>query len=575
LLAQGKAVDASKVSSASKASEWQKVLGDIEKIWIQAKADEKRYAARGIPAESVKANAAAIAEGCQFFRRFFDEPEALSHDEWFHGLSIAKACYKGEEVARLASKGHPKFSEEEMMRKLNSSTGPASCAAIKAFGGCDNCGFCGRLSSGPIELGGRTADEVKRLKRYAYVEQTNEIFDLERNEGASTDQFRKFHAAERGLGKNADEVFLSDLLAIKAHKRTYDPQRPGSVLVHKADGNVLLNTYRAPDHGAGDIGDARNFFEHLEFLVPDQSEREVLVQWLAHLVQKPWVKLRYSVVLVGGQGTGKSALISIMKKVLGDRNVNVAKGSSLLGRFNGHLAGGVLLFLEEVSVQGRMEAYEDVKTLITEEESSFERKCKDVENLPTPRGVLLLSNDQYALHLPDNDRRFFVIQSAEKPHSEGVACYQRLFSFSDDDAAALHHALKAIDLSNFSPNMLPFETAAKKVMVENSRPEIEVIVREMIEDQSGVFGRDLVTLREATSALRERTGDRTLMEKRVSKALLACGAAKIRQVTLRDVGRVRLWSVRNRGLYEGKTSQELALEYEGIPKELGVYYFAK
>jgi hypothetical protein len=547
-------------ASTPRSAEYKMRLAEIESDWIKQKREEGRPNFRGQP---VKSNAAGIVAGCEFIRRFFETPAELGHDPWFHGLSVLHHCHRGDDLGHIGSSGHPEYNEGQTRAKLASSNGPTKCETIREAGGCQGCPFWGRITS-PIELGERTADEVNNLARNVYLQQTDEIFDVDRNEGVSTDKFRKFHADQRSLSKNADEAFLRDGLSQKVHRRTFDPRRPDEFLVQQNDGTLLLNTYRAPWHDLIASGSADRFFKHLEFLVPIERERRFLTQWLAHLVQKPWEKLRHSVVIVGGQGTGKSALISILSKVLGDGNVKTAKGTSLLSKFNGHLAGGVLLFLEEVSIQGRMEAYEAAKTLITEETDSFERKGKDVEGLPTPRGVILLSNDRYGLHLPENDRRFFVIQSTDHPHPEQDAYYKALFEQSDGDIAAIFKVLKELDLSGFNPHQLPFETVAKKVMIENSRPEVELLVQEMIEDHNGVFAADLITIQDAAEAIRDRTGEK-VTERRVRKALEKAGATPLEgQCRIPGGARVRLWAIRNADKYRLLEPSKLGQIYSGI-----------
>lgn len=57
-------------------------------------------------------------------------------------------------------------------------------------------------------------------------------------------------------------------------------------------------------------------------MIPDEQERQILIEWLAFQVQNPGVKIRWSVVLCGKhQQTGKSTIGHFMRKVLGEDNV--------------------------------------------------------------------------------------------------------------------------------------------------------------------------------------------------------------------------------------------------------------
>jgi hypothetical protein len=255
--------------------------------------------------------------------------------------------------------------------------------------------------------------------------------------------------------------------------------------------------------------------------VPDRAERKVVIRWLACLVQRPWFKLGYAVALIGGQGTGKSWLLNLMIKVLGADNVRTSGGRSVTSQFNGHFAGRVLLGLEEVTITGRAEAYEGLKAIITNDIAEFERKRVQQEELQTPRGVLVLSNDAYALHLPPDDRRFFVVQTPAKKHPGGPAYYTKLFGLDDAFVASVYWSLMAVNLEGFSSKVPPFMTTAKSRMADYSRADIDVLVEELVNEQRGPFERALATWDELRTCIRDRSNDRDLTDKRIKRALEA------------------------------------------------------
>jgi hypothetical protein len=228
------------------------------------------------------------------------------------------------------------------------------------------------------------------------------------------------------------------------------------------------------------------------------------------------------------------------------------------------MSGKVLLGVEEVSIQGHGESYENMKALVTNETDKFEKKGKDPETLATPRGVLLLSNDPYALHLPADDRRFFVVDTASEPHPGGAAYYEDLFDLSPAFVASVYDALKSINITNFNYHRPPFETAAKQRMINYSRADIDVMVSEWFQEEVGPFAHDIATWDELVCFIRSKCPpDAGFSTKRIRRALGAVGVTKDPQdrQPRTSNGRLRLWFVRNASAYSRLGAAELGEAY--------------
>ncbi len=515
----------------------------------------------------VAANAASMVEGCAFLRHGIEQAVTLSEPEWFDALRLIARTENGEEVAHAMSSPHPSFDPAEVEKKYThakSYEGNLTCdyiATTHVGSGCSTCPFKSTLHS-PVDLGNRTKDQVTLLANTAYVASTDQFYDLRRisKSGVRAEAFSRMHGGKHIVGKAAD-VVASDPIAIKAHERAYRPDKgPGTFSEHNS---IYLNYYVAPRHSPRQRL-PRRFFRHLRYLVPNRAERKVVIRWLALLVQRPWEKLGYSVALIGGQGTGKSYILSLMALVLGADNVRAGGGRSIISDFNGHLAGRVLLGLEEVTITGRAEAYEGLKALITNEVAEFQRKHVDREELATPRGVLVLSNDAYALHLPEDDRRFFVVQTPATKHPGGSEYYVELFKLDDQFVADVYWSLKAVNLDGFNSKTPPFMTAAKARMADYSRADIDVVVEELVESKHGPFARAVATWEEIRTFVRERHHDPKLSDKRIKRALEAADVVidpQKRQCRIGNGGRPILYLIRCVDEVSHLTANELAALY--------------
>lgn len=554
-------------------------LAAIDDAWWK-EAKERKGKKPKAGDEELLPNPAAVVEGCAFTRHAYDYADVLPEPEWFAALTIFARTYGGDMVAHDASAPHPGYTKEATDKKIDQvlrweKGGPVTCAHVEhrlGFDGCAGCPFRGRIKS-PINLGERTTHQVSLLKRVAYVAHTNEMIDLRHTmlDGLEPASFGLAHLHERFLS-SPHHALLADPLLHKAYARTYKPDEPTGVIKDER-GVLMLNYYEAPTFSAV-AGSAKPFFDHIDYLVPNERERSVLINYLAHLVQKPGKKIRWSIGLVGAQRTGKNWLVdNLARKLLGETNVNVVIGSRLGDRFDGAMAGGVLLTVDEVEINDKAEVYERLKTIITQETRQFERKNKNLEELPTPRGVIFISNHTHAFFLPKGDGRFFVIDTVDHQHPEGAAYYGPLFELAPEFVAGVRAALMQFDLTGFNPNTLPYDTDAKIRMVKNSKSDLANIVQECLEERQGPFRREVVTFEEIREFIGKRKPGRDLSDKRLRDALNAAGVVRDpenRQVrlTAEDVvgDRVRLWFVRNSEKFTGHSPKLLADEYSAQRK---------
>mgnify|MGYP000992381517 CR=1 FL=1 len=516
--------------------------------------------------KSGRLNAAGVMAGCGFLRHALENAATLSEPEWHAAINVLGRTEHGKDLAHDFSAGHPGYRREETEQKFAAaqSAPPVSCEHIHnslGFAGCDACSFRGRLQQ-PHDLGLRSAPLVRLLEKQVYVANIGAFVDLAPVDAdpLPPERFKRFHASPT-LGGKADELVLNDGLATKAHRRDWRPDIAERLFLD--GGQRVLNTYVPVIHTATPTP-PDTFFDHVGYLLPDERERAVLLGYLAHLVQHPGEKITYAICLVGGQGGGKTYIADVMGRVLGSPNVRVTNGHRLKdAKFNRHMAAKVLLAMEEVSMDDKSKSYEALKAMVSNDRDEFEGKFLPTETLPTPRGVLALTNHTHALFLAEDDRRFFVV-GCSGPHPDGASYYQRLYAQvgSPGFISGVHAALKDMDLSGFNSKYPPFVTKLKAEMISYSRSEIDVLVSEMLESERAPFDRELWTWDELREAIREESRDPSLTNKRMRKALACHGVVVDPQGRQCPVGgaRSKLF-MRNPDRYTNLTAAELGRRY--------------
>jgi hypothetical protein len=294
---------------------------------------------------------------------------------------------------------------------------------------------------------------------------------------------------------------------------------PGKGELTVLNGQNVVNTYVEPQHEETDKT-PEVFLKHIEYLLPDQREREVFLNWLAWKIQHPG-KRSYAIIMVADEayGTGRSWIGEMMAEVL-EGKVNKATLGQLIGKgtagentYNDWAAECQFLIVEEAKDLSREDfwsSYETIKERIDNRLHKFWRNTKygaarfDYMYF----NALIFSNHTDAMVLPEDDRRFCVLTNPE--HRLDRAYYAQLqLSLDTDEPARVYWYLKRRNVSDFD-HVYPPMTDAKQAMIEQSRSSLDDILDYLEKDFIG----DIVT--------------RKLLQTKVSSAARELGYEKIK-----------------------------------------------
>jgi hypothetical protein len=255
--------------------------------------------------------------------------------------------------------------------------------------------------------------------------------------------------------------------------------------------NIYARTYPEPDPEEAEEAGAL-FMEHMGNLIAEESFRAILMDWLAYLVQFPGQKVRWAVLLQGGEGCGKTFLSDAMAAILGARHVNVVDPSAVFQNWNEWAFGYQLVTLEEIRVTGknRHEVMNKMKPLITNKVISISERNRNQRTVENVSNYILFTNHHDALALSAGDRRFMVLKSPLQTKTQvaalgGKKYFERLYRMLETQAAGLRHFFEnwKID-SEFPVNGPAPLTPYHEEMQTETMNELEAVVREFLEDPS-------------------------------------------------------------------------------------------
>lgn len=351
------------------------------------------------------------------------------------------------------------------------------------------------------------------LKDWVYVSDDDKFFRLDSDEWLSMQGFnakfnRHMPTAEDGtISKSASWFALEDCAIPTVTRASY---LPWADRLFELEGVQHVNAYRAssvpeasaslgPD-GQRAVGIIR---AHLDLICGGRPEVvQTLVDWMAHNVQHPGIKVRWAPLIKGVEGDGKTVLGSLMAAVMGRRNVRNVSPTVLKTDFSGWAEGACVAVLEEIKLTGhnRYDILNALKPFVTNDSIEVHRKGQDPYDTINTTNYIAFTNYPDALPLTDTDRRWWIVFSPFASRGEMDAKLRSQMGGAgplDDVLGAYFDALNGVvntcraELrrwlldwpisSSFKPNGSAPMTEEKGVMIGMSVPEEELVLKELLE----------------------------------------------------------------------------------------------
>ena len=187
----------------------------------------------------------------------------------------------------------------------------------------------------------------------------------------------------------------------------YIPHERGGIVGGAEEG--VFNTYRPPRIKAC-AGDPQPWLDFLAHLFPVAAERLVIMRWCATLIMRPDIKMHYGLLLISHRhGVGKGTLAAdILAPLVGMWNTSSPNNKTIAdGTFNSWVAHKRLAVVHEIYSGHSENTYNTLKTYITERKVTVHRKYIEEYQIDNYVHVIACSNNDYALYLDDEDRRWY------------------------------------------------------------------------------------------------------------------------------------------------------------------------
>lgn len=188
----------------------------------------------------------------------------------------------------------------------------------------------------------------------------------------------------------------------------------------------------------------------------DPQTFEYLIQYLAHMLQKPEEKPGIMIVLLGQQGTGKGAFFTLLRQIWGGTTLLVSNVEQVLGQFNAALERHYAVCMDEALFAGDKKAMEQLKSLITEPKCRIEQKYQPSRTIDSFHRFFAASNNAHFAHVDRDDRRFLFLRVSSARQGDSHY-FKHLFQAIENgaDVGAMVHELMQLDLQSFNVRLRP------------------------------------------------------------------------------------------------------------------------
>ena len=278
--------------------------------------------------------------------------------------------------------------------------------------------------------------------------------------------------------------------------------RPGQGELVDEGGQPHANTWTpskiVPLAGAT-AADAGPWLEHARRLIPNDADRERVLDRLAWALQNPGKKVNSALVLLGEQETGKDTLLQAFWMAVGPHNRALVEGSNLGGSFNSYLELPWVL-ISEMPPAHKRDVYENLKSMLTAPPDHIRINRKGIEEYEIPNvvNVIITTNHIAAIALAESDRRFDVIATVAAVVGEAMAAYYKTLHgwYQSGGYEAVAGYLLARDVSAFNPHRRPPVTVAKQAMARGGAHPAVDWVMSLWDADGPLAGSKLVTVSE-------------------------------------------------------------------------------
>ena len=222
------------------------------------------------------------------------------------------------------------------------------------------------------------------------------------------------------------------------------------------------------------------FLNLLKRVSNDKKTYEYFIDWIAHIIQKPYKKTNIAIILYSNvKGVGKNCIVDGICKLIKGYSGHVETMEDITKNFNSHLVNKLFIYGDEIKASSKCIS-DKLKQVITRPTQNMEKKGKDAIEIEDYTNWLFTTNNKDAFKVEQGDRRLFFIECInEKLSKESSTEYykyienedemNKLFNFFKNHQITNNIGIEAPPTSRMK-NELQFETKQAYIQLLDKQP---------------------------------------------------------------------------------------------------------
>lgn len=254
---------------------------------------------------------------------------------------------------------------------------------------------------------------------------------------------------------------------------------PVNEITFSYNNHTYLNTYRPSSFIQNvplqqtDTKDFSNMYHIISHLCKnDKKLIDYFMNWLAHILKYPTIKLSTSFIFMGAHGTGKGVLKQyILSYLFGSDNVTEITQNTIIRGWGDYMRSAQIIVADEINLNAKqhIEVCDRLKNNTTNPEITVDIKRQDSQKMRNYTHWIFTSNKELPFHLENGDRRYIVIEQLNKIDTAYVTNIDPVFNeiTHRNEIYALYNYLLNIKVDRLMLSK-PIETEEKELMIQAS-----------------------------------------------------------------------------------------------------------
>ena len=225
-----------------------------------------------------------------------------------------------------------------------------------------------------------------------------------------------------------------------------------------------------------DINKIDRILQHIKYVCNDDKVYEYFLNWLAHIVQKPYRKTESAIVFYSHwEGVGKNAITDLLKKIFNNYIGDITL-ESLVSKFNSDLKAKVLLIGDEITPKAK-ELNNELKNAITRKTINIEYKGSEKIEMKDTANFIFTTNNEKAFRVSETDRRYCLIECPTK--LKNAEYFDLLYKAIEDDSVCKHffNFLLDRDISQINIRKIPMTKYKQQIITHNLPSYFRMIIK--------------------------------------------------------------------------------------------------